>query len=114
VATKGRFVLLTVGRLILGVAAIARAVELFTTANPFPSWMVSVALLIFGAGLLWWGVAGVRALRGKGSNPEMFISDAVADIDRRAPSGLKPLWIGLLIVVGIIVVCVLYGSLSAT
>ena len=113
-ATKGRFVLLTVGRIGLGVAALWRAVALFKTANPFPWWIVAVACLIFGAGLLWAGVVRVLVLWGKGTDREMFIANDVADIDRRYPSGLKPLWIGLLIVVGIVVVFILYGSFSAT
>jgi hypothetical protein len=114
VATKGRFVLLTFGRLVLGAAALWRAVALFRTASPFPWWIVAGACLIFGAGLLWAGVVGVRALCGKGAHQEMLIASTVAEIDQRAPSGLKPLWIALLIIAGIVVAFILYGSFSAT
>jgi hypothetical protein len=115
VSTRGRFAFLTVARLLLGAAALARAVELFKTGTSPVSSLGSVALVLFGASLLWWGLVGVRALRGhNGAQDERIITDAVADMDRRAPSGLRPLWIGLLLVVGIFLIWMLYASFRAT
>ena len=115
VSSRGRFAFLTFARLLLGVAALARAVELFKTESSPLSVLGAVALLLFGAALLWWGMVGVRALRGRnGAEDGRIIADAVADMDRRAPSGLRPLWIGLLLVVGIFLVWILYASFRAT
>jgi hypothetical protein len=103
----------------LGVAALARAVDLYigmyrdraSLQQPiFP-----LVLSVFGILMLYWGVIGVRALRGRhGPEDDKLIASAISEVDRRAPSGLKPLWIGLAIVVGIFLTWVVVAGLLAS
>ncbi len=111
-STKARFVLLTLGRLILGTAALFRAVELYQNgSDTFPA-VFSVAFLVVGLALLWWAVQGLLALLGgTPQTADSLIRASVADIDMRAPSGLKPLWIGLGIVVSAFVLWILWSGL---
>ena len=111
-SVRGRFVLLTLGRLTLGVAAMARAIVLVATGNAVRSLMFPTLLLAFGVTLIALGVYGVRALRGRlGAEGERLISRSIAEVDRSAPSGLQPLWIGLLLVIGTFIAWVIYAGL---
>lgn len=110
-SVKARFSFLTAGRFILATAALFRAVELNSDGSGSSQGAALFALLI-GLALLWWAVQGALALFG--GTPEIadsLISASVADIDRRAPSGLKPLWVALGIVVGAFVLWVLWSGL---
>ena len=112
---RSRFALLTVGRLVLGVAAIARATQMFRDDSFVRFPLFPLLPLVFGIAMLYWGIVGVRALRGgHGVEDEKLIARAVADVDRRAPSGLKPLWIGILAVIGLIVVSAFIASIVTT
>lgn len=108
--TKGRFALLTTGRFVVGAAALYRAVEIYEADGPSA---LSFAFLTVGLVLLWWGVVGIRALlRGNAATDEALIASSVADVDRHAPSGLKPLWIGLAVILGAFVIWVLIAGLA--
>ena len=107
---KGRFALLTVGRLFIGGACLFRALELYRAASS--SSLLSLLFLLVGVTLLWWGAVGARALlSGNGAKDDVLIENSVADVDRRAPSGLKPLWIALGSVLGAFLLWVLIAGL---
>jgi hypothetical protein len=115
VSVRSRFALLTIGRLVLGVAAVARAIELVRSETSSHLHILPTLLLAFGLSLLYWGVIGARALRGgHGVEVQRLISGAVADLDRRAPSGLKPLWIGILVVIVVFVAWMVIESMGTT
>jgi hypothetical protein len=104
---------LTLGRLLIGAAALFRAVEIYRTSSSPASPLLSLGALLFGLALLWWAVVGVRALLTRDPLVEAaVIASAVADIDKRAPSGLKPLWIALAVILVAILMCVLISNLT--
>jgi succinate dehydrogenase/fumarate reductase cytochrome b subunit len=99
----------------LGAAALARAIEMFKDGASPQQPIFPIFLLVFGIAMFYWGVNGVRALRGRhGPEDEKLIASEVAEVDRRAPSGLKPLWIGLAVVVGIFLIWVVIAGFFAT
>ena len=109
---KSRFALLTIGRLILGSAALYRAVGTYRSSSDSSLPLVSLAFLFLGLILLWWAVNGLVALfGGKCQAADSLITTSVADVDSRAPSGLKPLWVGLGLVIGTFVLWILLSKL---
>lgn len=109
---KARFGLLTLGRLLVGAAALFRAVEIYRTSSSPASPLLSLGALLFGLALLWWAVVGVRALLTRDPLVEAaVIASDVAEIDKRAPSGLKPLWIALAVILGAFLICILIAKL---
>jgi hypothetical protein len=62
--------------------------------------------------MLWWAVIGVRALLSRDPLVEAaVIASDVAEIDKRAPSGLKPLWVALAVILGGLLLWILIGNL---
>ena len=101
VRVKARFALLTLGRLLFGSAALFRAVEIYRTSSSPASPLLSLGALLVGLAFLWWAVVGVRALLTRDPLIEApVIASDVAEMDKRAPSGLKPLWIALAVILG--------------
>ena len=93
---KGRFALLTVGRLVLGAGALFRSLETYRDGSGFLWPLVPFVFLVAGLFLLWWGAQGLVALFfSKTQAAHSLITSSVAAIDSRAPSGLKPLWVTL-------------------
>ena len=114
-SVRSRFALLTVGRLLFGVAAIARALELMRNSTSLRPQVVPSLLVVLGVALISWGAVGARALRGRrGSDDAQLISNSISEIDRRAPSGLRPLWIGLFIVLVTFLSWTLVASFGTT
>lgn len=108
-SVRARFALLTVGRLVLGAAALFRGVEIYKAdANSIGA----LGFLLFGLMLLWWGTVGARALFSKNTTANVtLIARDIAAVDRRAPSGLKPLWIAIAILLGVFLVWVSIAKL---
>lgn len=110
---KARFAFLTLGRLIVGAAALLRAVEMYRTSSSPASPVLSLGALLFGLALLWWAVVGVRALLIRDPLVEAaVIASDVAEIDKRAPSGLKPLWIALVVILGAFLIWIAITKLT--
>jgi hypothetical protein len=106
---KWRFALLTLGRLLMGSASLYRAVEIFKAGD---SSILLLVFLIFGLALLWWGVVGALALlRSNTETDEPLIASAITDVDRRAPSGTRPLWIALAAILSAFVIWILIANL---
>jgi|SRR5215470_14131681 len=109
---KARFALLTFGRFLLGATALFRSVETYRTDDSAWAPLPSLGFLLLGLLLLWWSVVGVLALfRGDTPEAEALVAGTVAEVDRRAPSGLKPLWIALLAILGAFLAWVLISNL---
>ena len=109
---KARFALITAGRLLLGAGALFRAVEIYRGDSSATSPVVALGVLVIGLLLLWWAVVGVRALLARDSLTDAtIIASSVAEVDKRAPSGLKPLWIALVIILGAFLLWVLVAGL---
>jgi hypothetical protein len=110
--TKARFALLTFGRLLLGAVALFRSAETYRSdALPWKP-LPSLGFFLLGLLLLWWGVVGARALlRGDTPAAQTLVAGTIAEVDRRAPSGLKPLWIALLAILGVFVGWALISNL---
>ena len=109
---KARFALLTVGRLLIGAAALFRGIEIYRTGSSPASPLLSLGALLVGLVFLWWAVIGVRALFTRDPLVEAaVIASDVAEVDKRAPSGLKPLWIALAVILGAFVLWVLIAGL---
>lgn len=111
-SVKARFALLTTGRLILGCASLFRAVETYRPSieSSFP--FTSLGFLALGLVLFWWAVRGMVALFGSTSQEaDSLIANSMADVDSQAPSGLKPLWIGLGLVISVFVLWILLSKL---
>jgi hypothetical protein len=110
---KGRFVLLTIGRFLIGGASLFRSVELFMTDSASP--LLPTVFLLVGMMFLWWGVVGARALFSSDPLQRGLIAAEIAEVDRRAPSGLKPLWVALGTILAMFLIWVLIaGWLGAT
>jgi hypothetical protein len=112
---RARFALLTIGRLLIGAGALFRGVEAIRSMSSTNSSVLPLGFLIVGLALLWWGVVGVRAFFSKDPLMQAQMALDVDDMDRRAPSGLKPLWIGIAVAIGLVIVICLFAELvSAT
>jgi hypothetical protein len=111
-SVKSRFALLTAGRLIFGCAALYRAVETYQSSSDSALPLASLGFLALAVILLWWSAIGFVALFRSSSEPaDSFIESSVANVDSRAPSGLKPLWIGLGLVIGVFILWILLSKL---
>jgi hypothetical protein len=109
---KARFALLTFGRVLLGGTALCRSVETFRSESTSWTPLPSLGFLLLGLVLLWWGVVGARALFiGDTPADEALVSGTIAEVDRRAPSGLKPLWIAILAILGAFLAWILISRL---
>jgi hypothetical protein len=109
--TRLRFALLTTGRLLLGGAALFRGLEAYGSASSPTSSKLSLVFLPVGLLFLWWGVVGLRAIFSKDPLMRAQMAMDVAEMERWAPSGLRPLWIGIAVFVGLIIVASIVASL---
>ena len=106
-----RFALLTVGRLLLGGAALFRGVEAVASASSPTSPRLSLLFLPVGLIFLWWGAVGLRAIFNEDPLMRAQMAMDVAEMERQAPSGLRPLWIGIAVFVGVVIAVSIVASL---
>jgi|HubBroStandDraft_1064217.scaffolds.fasta_scaffold05154_9 hypothetical protein len=107
-----RFALVTVGRLLLGGAALFRSLELLRSASSSNVPKLSLLFLVVGLLMLWWGAVGARALLSSDPLAKAHMQLEIDDLERRAPSGLRPLWVALALIVGIFLVWVIIAGLA--
>jgi hypothetical protein len=108
---RSRFALLTIGRLLLGGAALFRGIEAFESASSPTSSKLPLLFLPLGLVLLWWGSTGLRAIFSKDPLIQAQMAMDIAELERKAPSGLRPLWIGIAVFVGIVILVIVVASL---
>jgi hypothetical protein len=123
-ASKWRFGILLGGSLLLLIAAVLElvaslqsgvaalpfgrrgAVIQFTqTDSPLAFYLCVAIFAAFALAVLWYASRQVRALLAP-SDPdnERFIRERIAEVERSAPSGLRPLWVGLLLFAAVLFV----------
>lgn len=114
-SVKARFALLTIGRLLLGAGSLYLALETYMEAAGAYWPLQTILFLAIGLSLMWLGTKGLVALFfSKSEATQSLIVDSVAEIDSRAPSGLKPLWLTLAVLLGIFVICLIWSGIRGT
>lgn len=107
--TKARFIVLTIGRFVIGAAALFRSLELFGEN----SLALALVVFCFGLVLLWWGIVGFRVLFGaRDPLKDAYILENIKNVETRAPSGLRPLWMTLLAILGVFFAFIVVTLLS--
>jgi hypothetical protein len=112
---RARFALLTGGRLLLGGAALFRGLEALNSVSSPDSSKLPLAFLPVGLVLIWWGAVGVRAIFSNDPLKRAQMALDVAEMERRAPSGLRPVWIGITVAIGLVFLAIIVAEIvSAT